>query len=310
MASLNGRPLPGRRPGPVWGRHILAVLSPPANTAGAAGPSKGWEGLLSSGDVDFGGGIMSEPAVFFWILGTGIAMAGLGLVGGVSLLLGDRLFRRLLLPFVAFSAGSLMGGAFLHMLPAAAQEMGAGTAMSLWVLGGFALFFALEQFLHWHHCHREASACQAPVTYLLLIANALHKLVGGMAVAGSFLVDVRLGLTIWTAAVAHEIPHELGDFAVMVHGGWTRWRALFLRVVTGMAFPIGGVLVYAVSFQGDTRALVPFAAGNFIYIAASDLIPEVNRHRSLRSSMLHFGCFALGVLLLLALRLAGDVHAH
>jgi zinc and cadmium transporter len=253
---------------------------------------------------------MDDLSVLIWILGTGIAMAGLGLVGGVSLLLGDRLFHRLLLPFVAFSAGSLMGGAFLHMLPAAAEEMGTGAAVYLWVLAGFALFFALEQFMHWHHCHRESSACQAPVTYLLLVANALHKLVGGMAVAGSFLIDTRLGLTIWTAAVAHEIPHELGDFAVMVHGGWTRWRALLLRVVSGMAFPVGGVLVYAVSLQGNTRALVPFAAGNFIYIAASDLIPEVNRHRSLRSSVLHFSCFALGVGLLLALRLAGDIHGH
>ncbi len=246
---------------------------------------------------------MNQPASLAWILAAGLLMAPIALVGGLTLLLEERTFKRLLLPLVAFSAGSLLGGALLHMLPSAITEIGAELSVYLWVLGGFAVFFVLEQFLHWHHCHREAGGCEEPVTYLILIANAIHKSIGGIAVAGTFLVDLRLGLTIFLATVVHEIPHELGDFAVLVHGGWTRTRALFWRFVSSFAFPLGGLLAYFASYEADVRFLVPFAAGNFLYIGASDLVPEVNRHHSWRSNVVHLACFLMGILTLLALRL-------
>jgi len=252
---------------------------------------------------------MNQPASLAWILSTGLVMVPVALVGGLTLLLQERTFRRLLLPLVAFSAGSLLGGALLHMLPTAVEEMGPGLRVFLWVLGGFVLFFMLEQFLHWHHCHREVGGCDEPVTYLILIANAVHKFIGGVAVAGSFLVDLRLGLTIWLATVVHEVPHELGDFAVLVHGGWTRTRALFWRFVTAFVFPLGGLAAYFASFEADVRFLVPFAAGNFLYIGASDLVPEVNRHHSWRSNLVHLVCFVAGILTMLALRAFGHEGA-
>jgi zinc and cadmium transporter len=254
---------------------------------------------------------MSHPASLAWILAAGLAMVPVALVGAFTLLLEERTFRRLLLPLVAFSAGSLLGGALLHMLPAAVEEMGHGLNVYLWVIAGFAVFFVLEQFLHWHHCHREAGGCDAPVTYLILIANGVHKFIGGLAVAGALLVDLRLGLTIWLASVVHEVPHELGDFAVLVHGGWTRRRALLFRFLTAFLFPIGAVVTFFASFQSNVDFLVPFAAGNFLYIGASDLVPEVNRHHNWRSNLLHFACFASGIGMLLALRVViGDAHGH
>jgi zinc and cadmium transporter len=252
---------------------------------------------------------MHDTTAFLWILGTGLAMTPVALVGSVSLLFRERTFRRLLLPLVAFSAGSLLGGALLHMLPAAVEERSHDLGVYLWVIAGFALFFVLEQFLHWHHCHREAGGCEAPVTYLILVANGVHKFIGGLSVAGSFLVDTRLGLTIWLAIVVHEVPHELGDFAVLVHGGWTRTRALLFRFLTAFVFPLGALVAYFASFDNDVHFLVPFAAGNFLYIGASDLVPEVNRHHGWRSNVLHFVCFAAGIGMLLALRLiVGDEH--
>jgi len=256
---------------------------------------------------------MRDAATLIWIIGSGIAMSLVALVGAVSLLLREATFKRLILPLVAFSAGSLLGGAVLHMLPAATESMAHGLAVYVWVLAGFVVFFALEQFLHWHHCHRHTADCEQrerrPMGTLVLVADGLHNFTGGLAVAGAFLIDIHLGLTVWLAALAHEVPQELGDFAVLIHGGWRPRRALLYNTLTQTTFLVGGIVAYFAAAALDVRFLVPFAAGNFIYIAASDLVPEVNRHHSPGINMLHLGAFVAGIALLLALKLVLP-HAH
>ncbi len=172
------------------------------------------------------------------------------------------------------------------------------------VLSGFAAFFGLEQFLHWHHCHRAQTDCKKPLTYLILIGDGLHNFLGGLAVAGTFMIDIRLGIVTWLAAAAHEVPQELGDFGVLVHGGWERRRALFYNALSGLTFLAGGLIAYFASFHLDVSFLVPFAAGNFIYIGASDLIPEVKAHADPRANVIHFAAFAIGVGLLWAVKVA------
>jgi len=240
---------------------------------------------------------------FWWIFFGGVVMSAIALVGSVTLLLSEAALNRLIMPLVAFAAGSLLGGAFFHMLPAAIQNSPADDTVFLWVLVGFALFFALEQFLHWHHCHRASSDCRKPLTYLILLGDGLHNFLGGLGVAGVFLIDVRLGVAAWLAAAAHEIPQELGDFGVLIHGGWTRGTALLLNLASGLTFLVGGLVAYAASAHIEVKFLVPFAAGNFIYIGASDLVPEVNKHRDIGANLLHFGSFAAGIALLWGIRL-------
>jgi zinc and cadmium transporter len=238
-----------------------------------------------------------------WIVAGGIAMSAIALVGSVTLLLREQTLQRILLPLVAFAAGTLLGGALLHMIPGAIEQSGAKVAVFLWVLAGFAAFFALEQLLHWHHCHRAISACERrPLTYLVLIGDGVHNLLGGLAVGGAFIVDPRLGISAWLAAAAHEIPQELGDFGVLVHGGWDKARALIYNVASALTFLVGGLLAWAASFTIDVTFLLPFAAGNFIYIAASDLVPEVNKQRTLRENLLHLGALVAGMALLYMLR--------
>jgi len=186
------------------------------------------------------------------------------------------------------------------MLPAAIAESGPSLSVFAWLLGGFAAFFALEQFLHWHHCHKASARCKQPLTYLILLGDGLHNLLGGMAVAGTFLIDVRLGLAAWVAAALHEVPQELGDFGVLVHGGWGKARALAFNALSGATFLVGGIIAYAASRQLDVVFLVPFAAGNFVYIAASDLVPEVNKQHGLGEGAVHFVSFAAGLVLLFA----------
>jgi zinc and cadmium transporter len=236
-----------------------------------------------------------------WIIASGIAMSAVALVGGVTLLLHPATLRRLLRPMVAFAAGTLLGGALFHMLPGAIVTMGAGPAVFLWVVAGFSAFLVLEQFLHWHHSHRADGGWQ-PLTYLILIGDGLHNLLGGFAVAGAFIADVRLGIGAWLAAVAHEVPQELGDFAVLVHGGWDKRRALLFNTLSALTFLVGGVLAYTASLSIDVSFLLPFAAGNFLYIAASDLVPEVKQDRDLSVNLLHFLSLTAGAGLLYVLR--------
>lgn len=238
--------------------------------------------------------------VFWWILGSGILMSAIALVGSVTLILKETTLHRIIPWLVALAAGSLLGGAWFHMIPAAIGELGNVLAVPAWVALGFGIFLVLEQFLHWHHCHRdEHLACDGvqrkPLGYLVLIADGLHNLLGGLAVAGVFLIDIRLGIVAWIAAAAHEIPQELGDFGVLVHSGWSRARALLWNVASAATFLVGGLVAYGASASFDTTFLVPLAAGNFIYIAAADLVPEIKHPTSMRRNVENFAAFAVGV---------------
>jgi len=238
-----------------------------------------------------------------WIIAAGVVMSAIAMVGSVTLVLKPATLDRLLLPLVAFAAGSLVGGAFFHMIPAAVVEIGDMLNVGILVVAGFTVFFLLEQLLHWHHCHRSSSDCKQPLTYLILIGDGLHNFLGGLAIAGTFLIDIRLGITSWLAAAAHEVPQELGDFGVLVHGGWSRRRALIFNVLSGLTFLLGGLVTYALSFQMDVSWLIPFAAGNFLYIGASDLVPEVNKHHDLKANAVHLLAFVLGLALLLFVKM-------
>jgi zinc and cadmium transporter len=242
---------------------------------------------------------------FLWILLAGILMSAIALVGSLTLVLSESTLEKILLPLVSFAAGSLVGGALFHMIPASLLNMPVMTTFG-WVALGFLAFFGLEQFLHWHHCHRAFADCRKPLTYLILIGDGLHNFLGGLSIAGVFLVDVRLGVAAWLAAAAHEVPQELGDFAVLIHGGWEKRTALLFNVLSGLTFLVGGLLAYAASLHFDVRWLVPLAAGNFLYIGASDLVPEVNKAHNVRTNLLHFVVFATGLGLLFAIaRIAG-----
>jgi zinc and cadmium transporter len=244
-----------------------------------------------------------------WIIAGGIVMSSISLVGSVTLLLKDETLHKIVLPLVAFAAGCLLGGAFLHMLPESIHETESLLAPFLWVLAGFLTFYALEQFLHWHHCHRDSAGCKKPLGYLILIGDGLHNFIGGLAIAAAFVMDIRIGIATWLAAAAHEVPQELGDFAVLLHGGWKKGTALLLNLISALTFLVGGIIAYAVSSRLEIWFLVPYAAGNFLYIGASDLVPEVNKQRSLTGSIVHFLSFTAGIVLMYIVKLLFG-HSH
>lgn len=239
--------------------------------------------------------------VLFLIIASGVIMTAFGLAGGVTVWLREETQKRVLLPLVAFAAGAMLGGALFHMIPASIAELGNTTPTYVSICVGFATFFCLEQFLHWHHCHRTTSEHVHPLTYLLLIADTVHNCVEGIAVGATFIVDIRLGITTWLVAAAHELPQEMGDFGVLVYGGWSVRKALVYNTLSNGSFLLGGIAAYVLSGVFRVTYVVPFAAGSFLYIAAVDLVPEINKHHRIRTNLLHFACFSAGLALLLAI---------
>jgi zinc and cadmium transporter len=239
-----------------------------------------------------------------WILGATLLMSAIAWIGLLTLALSETAVRRALSGLVAFAAGSLIAGAFLHLLPEALARGGLRLEYFVWLVAGFVVFFLLEQFLHWRHEHAVGPVHHTPpVTYLILAADGLHNFLGGMAIGASFLVSPHVGVVTWIAAAAHEVPQELGDFAILVHGGWSRRRALLANFASALTIVPGGVLAWVLGQELNVIFLLPFAAGNFVYIAASDLIPEIKHATSPGEGALHFFAFLAGILLLLAVRL-------
>lgn len=247
-------------------------------------------------------------STLMWIVIAGLGMSALALVGAVTVFMPPPTTARLLLPMVGLAAGSLLGGAFFHMLPESVDALGNELAIYLALVSGFLVFFVLEQFLHWHHCHRAEHTEHVehrPLGYLILLADGLHNLIGGLAVGGAFVVDIRVGVVTWLVAAAHEVPQELGDFGVLVHSGWQRRSALVWNFVSALTFLVGALIAYGLADHIEVAYLLPFAAGNFIYIAAADLLPEITSETRTGDKLETSGAFVLGlVILLVATQLA------
>ena len=234
------------------------------------------------------------------ILVFGLLMSLIAIIGGLFIFLPEKVLKHWLKPIVAFAAGSLLGGAFFHMLPHALGASESQIFVMLWVAVGFTVFFALDQLLEWHHCHRAPSEHVQPLGPLLLIADGVHNLLGGLAIGAIFLVDIRAGIAAWVAAALHELPQEIGDFGAMVHAGYSRQKALLYNFISALTFPLGGVIAYGVGQSMNVYFLVALGAGNFLYIAGADLIPEVKQAERLRETGVRFVFFVLGAFLLFA----------
>jgi zinc and cadmium transporter len=237
------------------------------------------------------------------ILVATLAISLISFVGILTFFLRENLLNRALLVLVALSAGALLGGAFLHLIPETIGQVGASLDIFLYLLFGFCLFFILEQFLQWRHQHTVSHGVK-PFSYLILVSDGVHNFIDGLIIAASFVSSYHLGIVTTLAVALHEIPQELGDFGVLVYGGFSKTRALIFNFISAMTAIAGGVVGYfASSILHDSIVyLLPFAAGNFIYIAAADLIPEIKHRVSLGRSVIHFCVFLAGIGIMLAVK--------
>lgn len=232
------------------------------------------------------------------------AISAVSLLGAATLRLRPRTLKAMLLPLVALAAGTMLADAFLHLLPHAAEDAGGFTReIALFALAGMLGFFALEKVIHWRHEHEPCEVEHIhPVARMNLVGDALHNLLDGALIAGAFQGGgAALGLGVTVSVMLHEIPQEIGDFAVLIHGGYRPGRALLLNFCTALTSFLGAGIVLALGGHAHAldHFLVPFTAGAFIYIAASDLIPEIRREENVRVALMLFAAFAAGIALML-----------
>lgn len=230
----------------------------------------------------------------------------LSFVGLLFLAVKKEFLQKLLLFLVSLATGGLLGGAFLHLLPEAAAELGLGWNFSLMILGGILVFFILEKFVFWRHCHLPTSKNHPhPLVFMNLIGDGFHNFLDGVMMAAAFMTDFSLGMATTVAVLIHEIPQEIGDFGVLVYGGFSKTKALFFNFASGLVAVLGAVLTLILGSKLTNLVpfVLPFTAGGFIYIASSDLIPELKKETNIKKSLLQLLGLLLGIGLMLLLTL-------
>ena len=234
----------------------------------------------------------------------------ISLVGIAFIALREKWFRKILLILIGFASGSLLGGAFFHLIPEAIEKAESITPMSstsmmniFWALSlGLLIFFILEKFL-WRHCHEREKCPVHPFAYLNLIGDGIHNFIDGIIIAASFMSGQSLGFVVTLAVAAHEIPQEIGDFSILIYGGFSKTKAIIYNFLTALTAMAGGIFTFfGTSILPQTFYLLAFAAGGFIYIATTDLMPELHRERRAFNSFLQFLTLAVGLVLMWLLK--------
>jgi zinc and cadmium transporter len=240
-------------------------------------------------------------SLWIFTLASVVLVSVISLIGILTLSIREKILKKIMILFVSFSAGALLGDAFIHLLPEIVEEEGFGLNISLSVLLGILIFFALEKLIYWRHCHILTSEEHVHTfTYMNLIGDGVHNFIDGMIIAGSFLISIPLGLTTTIAVILHEIPQEIGDFSVLIYGGFKKSKAIFYNMMAALTAIIGAVIILIIGEEltGLHVVLVPFTAGGFIYIAGTDLIPELQKEVRPMVSLAQMGALLLGIVLM------------
>jgi zinc and cadmium transporter len=228
-----------------------------------------------------------------------IAISTMSLIGVFFLWISDKKLKKAFMYLVSFAVGGLFGDVLLHLMPEMI-ETGFETSTALILLSGILSSLMVERFLQWRHCHIPTSG-EHPhsFAYMNLFGDSVHNLIDGLIIGGSYLASVPLGIATTIAVIFHEIPQEMGDFSVLIYGGFTKKKALTFNFLTALTAVLGTVIALALGsvVKGFVPLLIPFAAGNFIYIAGSDLIPELRKDTpELKKSALQLTSLVLGVI--------------
>ena len=225
------------------------------------------------------------------------------LAGALSFVISKRDLQKILLFLVSFSVGTLLGGAIFHLIPESIDQLNVGTTGIL-VIFGFVFFLLVETFIHWHHCHKENEPEHHPFTNLILFGDGIHNFIDGLIIASSFIFSISFGIITSLLIISHELPQEIGDFGVLVYGGFKRKKALFYNFLAQLTSVAGGIIgFFFLGAKEYAVFLLPIAAGGFLYISITDLVPEIYKERSERKRILHGTAIILGLIVLISAKI-------
>ncbi|PIT88531.1 MAG: ZIP family metal transporter [Candidatus Magasanikbacteria bacterium CG10_big_fil_rev_8_21_14_0_10_36_32] len=243
-----------------------------------------------------------------WIVGSTLVISSCALIGILTLSLKDAFLNKILTRLVALSSGALLGGAFLHLMPEGVELLSPKIFFII-VLSAIVFYLLIEKILHWRHCHKGLVCdTHAPsIGYMNLLGDSVHNFIDGLVIAGAFVVDIKLGLITAVAMGLHEIPQEMGDFGVLLYAGFKKSRALLFNFLAALTTVIGGLVGWTVSqfSTGIEKYLLPLAAGGFIYIAVSDLLPELRKSVGLKKFLVDFIFLLVGIAIIFLASLFG-----
>jgi len=234
----------------------------------------------------------------------------ISVIGILFIFLRQKTLDKLLIFLVSLSAGSLLGGAFLHLLPEIIEETGFSLNIAFLILGGIILFFIIENVIHWRHCHIQT--CDEHKHHLgpmNLIGDGFHNFLDGLIIAASYYISIPAGIATTLAVIIHEIPQEIGDFGVLLYSGFSKKKAIFFNFLSALVAVIGAVvgILFAEKSSIFAYIVIPLAIGGFLYIAGSDLIPEIHKNQKKVFSFRNLAGIILGILIMYALTLLEGV---
>lgn len=248
-----------------------------------------------------------ESQTLFALLSV-LLVSAVSLIGAFVLSLKEELLHRILFLLVSLSAGALFGDALIHLLPESFEMLGEPSLAALLALLGIMTFFAFEKFLHWHHAHSAAETDLRegadplhehikPVGHLVIASDGVHNFIDGVIIGASYLVSVEIGIATTIAIILHEIPQEIGDFGILLHAGFSKAKALLVNFLSALSAVFGTIIALSIGTVDDRflGMVIAFGAGSFLYIAGSDLIPELHKTTTMRKSFAQFVAMLLGI---------------
>lgn len=244
-------------------------------------------------------------APYVYALVSVLIVSAVSLAGVFTLSLKEIFLKKYIFIFISLAAGALLGDAFIHLIPESLEGPLDPALVSTLIIFGILIFFILEKFFHWHHHGEDANEPHAihPIGKLILVSDGVHNITDGIIIGASFLVSFPLGVATTLAVILHEIPQEIGDFAVLLHAGYSRKRALLLNLLSGLTAVIGVLIAFILGSVGESFNVIMLAivAGGFIYIAIADLIPELHKTKELKHSLIQVAALIVGILAMLSL---------
>ncbi len=236
-------------------------------------------------------------AVYLYSFISVLVVSLISLVGVFTLAINEKLLKKYVFLVVSLAVGALLGDAFIHLIPEAYEQIGDPLLVSLLIIGGIALFFIIEKFLHWHHHEHNEDNHIHPVGRLVLFSDGIHNMIDGLLIGVSFMTSIPVGIATTVAVILHEIPQEIGDFGVLIHSGYTKARALLLNFYSALLSLLGLAIAFVIGEYGHAIItwFLPIAAGGFIYIAVADLIPELHKSVKKSHSIIQVLVVAVGV---------------
>lgn len=241
--------------------------------------------------------------ILLYIIASNFVISLASLIGVFTLSLKQEFLQKILLKLVALSSGALLGGAFLHLMPEGLEMMPSNKFFAI-VLITLVVYLIIEKLLHWHHCHAGPQCPQHHIMgYMNLFGDAIHNFIDGMIIASTFVISVPLGITASLAIILHEIPQEIGDFGVLLYSSFSRAKALWANFLVSLMAIAGGIIGWALfsHIENITKYLLPIASAGFLYIALSDILPELRKEQKMSKFLwsLLFMFIGIGLLFLI-----------